>query len=72
MALHGLRSGRLSVVLTLARCAVCYSGGTEMNAEAFSWEYCVATCWNAHMGSVCGTDAEVWDFHCMMDMGGEL
>lgn len=44
-----------------------------MDSNLLNWEYSQATCWMTWMGCwVSFTDDEVRDFHCMMDMGGEL
>ena len=44
-----------------------------MDCKFLNYEYSQAMCWNAWMGSAAAaTDGEMHDFHCMLDMGGEL
>lgn len=43
-----------------------------MDYKLLSNGYCQAMCWNAWRGEGAFTDEEMHDFHCMLDMGGEL
>ena len=44
-----------------------------MDGKLLNWEYIKATSWHTWMGYASfEDDDEFRDFHCMMDMGGEL
>lgn len=43
-----------------------------MDCKYLNYGYSQAMCWNAWMVVAAFTDSEVRDFHCMLDMGGEL
>lgn len=43
-----------------------------MDCKLLNYAYSQAMCWNAWRGSYAFTDDEMHDFHCMLDMGGEL